>query len=432
MRKIPTVFFIFFLASTAFAGMPPLTISTLDSGLTAILKEDHAVGLVGIEIYVKAGTSTENASNNGISHFVEHLLFAGTSKRQAGDMDVEMESVGATLDAFTGVDYAHFGVTVSARYVNKALEIFADAINDSQFREDDIERERLVILDEIARKQSNRRLLCRALLAERLYGQHPYSLPIEGTAENVRKLTREELLTHYRRHYTPANIAIVLVGDFDSKTALEEIKRLFPKSADAIADKEIPPVAAANEEQVRDVVSAGLDSEALAIGFLGPRSADREDVYAIDVLASYLGHGYRSWISEELKAKAELVRDVDVDFVTQRGQGLISIVVTGTRENLTKAREAISGKLSDIASRGLSQTELEQAKRIVLGQLAYELETVSGRANAYGFYFSVSDAAFADTYQSGINSLTNESVMKAARKYLNPKSAVVLNVEPVK
>ncbi len=396
------------------------------------MKEDHATDLVGIEIFIKAGVSTESASDNGISHFIEHLLFAGTSKRQAGDMDVEMESVGATLDAYTGVDYAHFGATVSSRYLNKALEIFADAINDSQFRADDIERERLVILDEIARKQSNRRLICRAMLAERIYGQHPYSLPLEGTADNVKKLKRDELLAHYRRYYTPANMAIVLVGDFNSRAALEEINRLFPKPAEVTAKKETLPAAAPIQEQIRETVSASLDGGSLAIGFLGPRSADREDVCAIDVLTSYLGHGYRSWISEQLKTKSGLVRGADVDFVTQRGRGLISIVVYGAQENLPKARETIFGKLSDIISRGLNQTELEQAKRTVLGQSAYELETVLGRANAYGFYFAVSEAAFADTYRSCINSLTNESIIRAARKYLDPKSAVVLSVEPVK
>jgi zinc protease len=431
LRKIPTLFLIFLLSSTAFAQMPPLSISTLDSGLTAILKEDHATDLVGIEIYIKAGTFSEGVSNNGISHFIEHLLFAGTSKRQAGDMDVEMESVGATLDAYTGVDYAHFGATVSSRYLNKALEIFADAINDSQFRADDVERERLVILDEIARKLSNRRLICRAMLAERIYGQHPYSLPLEGTADNVKKLTREELLAHYRRYYNPANMGIVLVGDFDSKVALEEINKLFPKLA-TISDQKALPVVVPVKEQIRESVSAKLDSHALAIGFLGPQSADREDVCAIDVLTSYLGHGYRSWIAEELKTKAGLVQDIDVDFVTQRGQGMISIVVSGAEDNLSKARDAIFDKLNNIASRGLSQGELELAKRTVLGQSAYELETVSGRANAYGFYFAVSEAAFADTYSACINSVTNEAITKAARKYLNPKTAVVLTVEPAK
>lgn len=430
LRKITTPLLIFLLASAAFAQVKPTSITQMDSGLTVILQEDHTTELVGIEIWIKTGIRTENATNNGISHFIEHLVFAGTSKRQAGQMDCEMESVGATLDAFTGADYTHYGTTVDSQFLSKALEIFADAINDSQFREEDIERERKVILDEIARKQSNPRLLSRALLAERIYGKHPYSMPLEGTPEIVKKLTRADLLEYYRQNYIPSKMAVVLVGDFESKNALAEIDKLFQKSANPKPPNsqavDIEPLSS----QINETIKARLSGDYIAIGFPGPRNSDARDVCAADVLADYFGSGHRSWISEELRAKTALAGDANVDFVTQRDQGLISFVVSGTPDDLPKIKDAIMNKLAEIGSRGLSSAELELAKRTTLGQSAYELETVSGRANAYGFYFALSDAALADTYQANVKSLTNADIIRTADKYLNPDRAVILTLGP--
>src|SRR5450759_935401 len=166
----------------------------MGNGLTVILQEDHAAELVGIDVWVKAGSRFETTKNNGVSHLIEHLLFGATQKRQAGDMDREMESLGATLDAHTSFDFAHFSTTVSSRYLLKALDVFSDAVNDSQFRQADIDRERMVILDEITRKTANPTSVCHDLLAKQLYGDHPYSLPIEGTWNSVRQITRDEVL----------------------------------------------------------------------------------------------------------------------------------------------------------------------------------------------------------------------------------------------
>ena len=119
----------------------------MGNGLTVIIHEDHAAELVGIDVWVKAGSRFETAANNGVSHFIEHLLFGATQKRQTGDMDREMESLGATLDAHTSFDYANFSTTVSSRYLLKALDVFSDAVNYSQFPTADIDRERMVIVD---------------------------------------------------------------------------------------------------------------------------------------------------------------------------------------------------------------------------------------------------------------------------------------------
>jgi len=400
----------------------------LSNGLTLIVQEDHVTDLVGVDVWVKTGSGNESKKNNGVSHFIEHLLFGATAKRQPGDMDREMESVGATLDAHTGKDYTHFSTTVSSRYLVKALDIFADAVGSSQFRNEDIERERPIILDEIAKKLNDPALVCRDLLSKELYGDHSYSLPIEGTPDTVKNISRRDILDYYHRYYVPGNIAVVLVGDIDKQTVTSEVERAFSSLSGALPQKQnstdIKPLTSRLEKSVK----ASFQSTYLAIGFLGPSAANLEDVCATDVLITYLGLGYHSWMADKLKGEQKLAQDVSADFLTQREPGLISLIASTT--DAARAKEAILAKLTDLRSHNISPGDLEVAKRSLLGQYAFQCETFGGRANSYGFYYAESDPAFASKYVDCVQSVTEDAVLKAAQKYLNPDSAMILIVGP--
>ncbi len=429
--KIAAALFVLVIAAAGALGQPsaPL-ITTLDNGLTVILQEDHSSELVGLDVYVKAGSAKETQKSSGTSHFIEHLLFATTKTRKAGDMDREMESLGATLDAHTNYDYAHFNTTVSSRYLPKALDIFFDAINNSEFREQDIARERLVILDEIARSYGVPENVCRQLLAKLIYGEHPYALPIEGTRASVKDITRNDILDFYHRYYVPANIAIVLVGDIDTKNALELVKKAFqckPTSAITASSK---PIIAKITQQLVFSKKYSFDTNYLAIGYLGPLASDYEDVCAADVLLTHIGLGYRSWLSDYLKNNKMLIFDGKADCLTQPEPSLITIMVSASTTNIVQVKDAIFAMIEDIKKDGLSQADIDRAKRSLLGEFAFQVETVSGRANNYGFYFAVSDPSFASKYTDCVQSITNEDIKKVALKYLNPSAAAVVTVGP--
>ena len=406
------------------------SITKMGNGLTVILQEDHSSELVGIDVYIKAGSARETAKNNGVCHFIEHLLFSTTRKRKAGDMDREMESLGATLDAHTNYDYAHFSTTVSSRYLPKALDVFADAVNNSEFREQDVERERAVILDEVARRQSEPEVVCHQLLAKLVYGAHPYSLPIEGTRESVKSITRDDILQFYHRYYVPSNMAIVLVGDFDKQSALSQIGQLFQGKFGAATAPSDKPAIPKLTKQLTFSSKRAFDTNYLAIGYLGPSGADYDDVCATDVLLTYLGLGYRSWLSDVLKARKGLISHGSADFLTQPDPALISIVVAATGTNISTARDAVLARIEDIKKSGLTDGDIDRAKRSLLGDFAFQVETVSGRANNYGFYFAVSDPAFSAKYVDCVQSVTGDDVKRVARKYLDPDAAAVVTIGP--
>jgi zinc protease len=414
----------------AFCQTATPSVSKMGNGLTAVLLEDHAAPLVGVDVWVKAGSGRETVANNGVSHFIEHLVFGATAKREPGQMDLEMESIGAALDARTSKDWAHFSTTVSSRYLAKALDVLADAVSSARFREQDIDAERLVILDEIAKKEADPRKVCTDYLAAEIYGKHSYALPIEGTGDSIRKITRQEIVDYYQANYTPGNIAVSLVGDFDPQKAMVEIGRAF-QGRSAAAPPASPPVEIpAISEQVNKTLPSKFKSYYLAIGFLGPKSSDSGDVCATDVLLSYLGIGYRTWMAEELRDKQKLVTDASADYLTQREPGLISLVAATTADNLDKTKAAIFDQLAAIRKDGIPQDSLSVAKRSLLGVSAFQNETYGGLANWYGFYWAAGDVEFATKYMPAIQSVTNDDIIRVAKKYLDPQHAVVLVLKP--
>ncbi|MHB9038405.1 MAG: M16 family metallopeptidase [Armatimonadota bacterium] len=421
---------IFILQSVASAQTSPFKVTQMGNGLTVILQEDHSVGLVGVDVWVKAGSSTETPATNGISHLIEHLVFGSTTKHKQGEMDLEMESLGATLDARTSRDWAHFSTTVSTRYLSKALDIMAEVVTGAQFNEQELERERLVVGDEIAKKQARPIEVCKDYLAKELYGDHPYSLPIEGTADSVAKITRQDLLDHYHKLYVSGNTAVVLVGDIDTQRAITEIGRVFQSLPNSPAPEQKQVGVAAPVAQIRKSVKAPYKYNYLGIAFLGPCGTDYADVCATDTLLTYLGFGNRNWMQDDLVGKMGLAAETSADFLTQKYPAMISLVAATTNGNLEKAKSAIFAKIAEISQQGIPEAGLALAQRQLLGEFAFQNETYSGRANTAGFYFTVSDPQFATKYMSCLQAVTNDDIIRVARKYLDPEHAVILIIGP--
>jgi zinc protease len=428
--KLAPIFLLLATASCCVAQPQSPRIVKMGNGITVILQEDHASPLVAVDIWVKSGPLYETAANNGISHFIEHLAFTSTAKYGPGEMDDEMESLGATLDARTSTDWTRFGVTVMSRYLPQALSVLSEAIAKPRFKDADIEAERRVILEEISRKQTQPFKICKDYLAAALYGDHPYSRSVEGPPETAAKLTRDDIVGYYQKRYVPDNIAIVLVGDIAPEDAVSEVGKAFQglngkasKDPDAPAPSLLPT-------QVTKGYHGPYKLGYVAVGFVGPAGADYKDVCAVDLLLTALGSGYRSWMSEELHTKLGMIDQGQADFLTERCPGLISIIASAAEDKSDLAKSAILARITTIRKDGISPDALAVAQRSLLGQYAFQNETNSGRAQSYGFYYAVSDPQFASAYVSCIQSVTNEDIIRVAQKYLDPTHAAIVLVGP--
>ncbi|MCE5197894.1 MAG: pitrilysin family protein [Armatimonadota bacterium] len=421
---------LFSLGCHASAQTSAMKITRMGNGLTVILQEDHSVELVGVDVWVKAGTINETDAINGVSHLIEHLAFGSTKKREAGDVDLEMESLGATLDAHTSRDWAHFSTTVPSRYLPKALDVLFDVVTGAQFKEDEMDRERTIVLQEISKKQTKPFEVCKDLLAHELYGNHPYALPIEGTVESVDKLTRQDVLDYYHKYYVPGNMAVVLMGDIDMQQAMDAIGKAcqgMPNTAQPqTANRQVLPP----EKQVVKTVKMPFNNNYVGIAFLGPKGSDYTDVCATDLLLTYIGFGQTNWMTDELVKKMGLATETTADFLTHKDPAMISLIAATSEANVDKARDTIFAKIAEVKSQGISDFDLAQAKRYLLGQFAFENETYGGRANSDGFYFAVSDPEFAEKYIDCVQGITNDDIIRVAKSYLDPNHAVIVILQP--
>lgn len=420
------------LQSVTVAQPPTYKVTQMGNGLTVILQEDHAVELVGIDVWVKAGSAMETPETNGISHLIEHLAFGSTNKHKAGEIDLEMESLGATLDARTSRDWAHFSTTVSSRYLPKALDVLSEIVTGAQFDQKEMDRERLIVADEIAKKQTKPMEFCRDYLAKELYQDHPYALPIEGTEDNVNKLTRQQVIDHYHNLYTAPNMAVVLVGDFDSQQAAAEIGRAFQSLPNKPVQKQEAAAVMPPSARVYKTFAAPYKSDYLGIAFLGPSGGEYADVCAVDLLLTCFGFGNRNWMQDELVKKMGLATEASSDFLTQRYPAMISLIAATTDINLEQTKNAIFAQIEQVRQQGIPENSLALAKRELLGEYAFQNETYGGRANTAGFYFAVSDPQFASRYIECIQSVTNEDIIRVAKKYLDPNKAVIVVLQPDK
>lgn len=424
-----TLFLLFLTLSAAQAlAKANVTSATLGNGLKVVVLEDRSIDLVAIDVWVRAGTINETEENNGVSHFIEHLLFKRTAKRGPGEVDKQIESLGATLDALTSRDWAHYRTVVARRYLPTAVEIIADVIMRPEFDPHDIERERRIILDEIARRDSDYMQVAFNSLYEAAFHEHPYRFTEEGTSDNAKKLSRQQILDYYNSYYVPENTTVVIVGDVDAMTAVSVVGEAFQN----FKKKDVPPLTAVPEPPpdsvVRNKIDAKLNYSHLIIGFRAPSVYDEPDVYAMDILLTYLGLGYRSWLAAEVREKQQLAVETLGDFLTQKHPSMVAFYLEVKPGDVEKAEEVVMEKIKEMHDQLIPQEELAWIKRSLEGSYAFQNETFSGKANTLGFYNSIKDYKFAVEYLSKIRAVTPENVRATVRKYLDPDRAVIVVV----
>jgi zinc protease len=389
------------------------------------VREAHEAPLVTIDLWIRAGSSRETAETNGVAHFMEHLLFRGTAKRGRGEVDRDIEELGATLNATTSRDWMHLYTTVASRYWQNALEVVADAVQNSTLRPEDVEREQMIILDELARAADDPVRDANQRLAELLFQKHPYRLPVAATRDSIIRIQREQIVEFYRKYYVPNNASLVIVGDVNTAEVLAAAEKLFggwkrPDIAEPEPEPESPPEA---PRHAQFKVRRGFP--VVGIGFMAPSVKEVKDVCACDLLLALLGR--RDGLLTRLLVGQGVATRVTTDFLTQRYPGIFSIVVELPEGgNPQQAEAMVVGALQQLAKTPVTDAELARAKREILGEYLFGMETSEGQASTLGFYEMVDTYLFATEYEKSVLAVTAEDIRRTVEKYLNPECRVVV------
>jgi zinc protease len=389
----------------------------MENGLKVILEENHNTPVVALQIWVKLGSGDERDEEAGIFHFIEHMLFKGTEKRRVRQMAREIESLGGTINAYTSYDQTVYHVTLASRYAHTGLDILSDAIQHSTFDPLEVERERVVILEEIRRGKDDpsKRLFNQTMAT--LFQKHPYRRPIIGDERTIQSITRDQIISLFKRWYAPNHMVFIAVGDFDlydMETKVRETFKGFEPSSESIAQRIEEP----EKMEVRSAISYGnLKETYLQIAFPIP-SAKHEDTPALDVLSHLLGGGEASRLVQRVKLEKGLVHSIFASSFTPKDPGLFIIGATLPVENLERTIEAIQEELFHLAKEGVTAEELHRIKVNVESDLIYDRQTVQGKARKMGFYEIITgDVQFEKEYVKRVALLRSEDIQKILGKY---------------
>lgn len=384
-----------------------------------LIRGQHTAPLVAIDIWVRAGSGREEAGESGAAHFLEHLIFKGTPTRKPGEIDAAIENLGSLLNAGTTRDGAHFYTTVASRYLETALEVLADALQNASLPEEEMRREQAVILDEIARGRNDiqRQLLDR--LHTLLYPNHAYGRPVYGRVESLSAFTRDTVVTFYRRFYAPNNTTVVLVGDLSPDNALASVTKAFG----AWARREVlppPPFSEPGSNTPRSVVETSPGSEAaIAMGFRINTGDNAREICMADVLAILLTDRIRERLSQK-PDRPQRKPTVSIEYAPVRGPGLFALYVATEPAHLENARRLISEELRRIQQELPDSSLLEGAKRRAIGEYLFETETYSGQARLLGLYDTIGDYRAALEYPAIVAKITSRDILDFAKRYFNP------------
>ncbi|MCC5877561.1 MAG: insulinase family protein [Candidatus Sumerlaeia bacterium] len=362
----------------------PVTVHQLENGLTVSIQEDPSIPLVTLDMWVGVGSGDEPAEIAGVSHFLEHMLFKGTARLATGEYDRRIEEVGGYLNAATSTDYTHYYTVFPAEHFDRILEDFSDVLLNSLLDEREIESERQVILEEISRKQDSPFGYLFDESFPLMFESGPYTHPVIGSAQTVSALTRDQLVDHYERFYTPENMYLSVVGDIHGPSAINAIREAFGG-----LDRPFRPH---RDMAPETVYSAPMDrilprdwAEAYFIlAFPAPDPADARSLAVRDLAETLLVGGKSSRLVNSLQEKRRLVSSIGGYFPEHRHPAPLLLYGTCQGNNIHVVRSEVFRELERLQAEGMRRGELERIRRLVLNSQLFSLETGRQRAAAFG------------------------------------------------
>ncbi len=402
----------------------------LENGLTVLLVERHKAPVVTLQMWVKTGSADEGKGEDGISHFIEHLLFKGTRKYKVGEVAHLVENSGGEINAYTSFDQTVYHITLSSEFLNIGMDILEEMICFPMFDEKEIDSEREVVLEEVKRSNDSPQSKASRLLFSTIYQKHPYSLPVIGSEKTIKKVSRKTLYSYFKERYVPGNMFLLVVGDVEVPALRKEVVRRFGGLAKKAARK-VKRTSEPKQNRFRTKITE-FPYELAQVHIAWPiPKAIHEDIPAIDLLSSILGQGESSRLVHRLRVENPLVQSCHCGTFTPKDPGLFAISFSCVEEKVEEALKIILEELMKILESEPSQEEMKRVITSFESEEFYGLETVGGLASKLGhFEFLTGNPDYFSKYIRQIYELRPHQVTQIARKYLVSDRMAVTAVVP--
>jgi len=350
--------------------------TTLANGIIVVTESIPYFPTVSLGLWLKTGGRYENEANNGISHFIEHMLFKGTSERTAFDIAEQIDAVGGTLNAFTGKEYTCIYARTLRKDMDLALDVLSDMFKHSLFKEDDIEKEKYVILQEVKMVEDNPEEYIYDMFNASYFNGHPLGLPILGKEQNIEGFTRKMLVEHFQKYYSSDNLIITATGRINHERFVDRAETLFGgvKRQDASDMSVGEPV----PHKTFDVYERDLEHIYLCIGTKGVSQVDKKR-YALYVLNAIMGGSMSSHLFQEVREKRGLVYNIYSYVNCYCDTGTFGISTSTSRESMEEVLTLVKEEIKRIKEHGISEDELAFSKEHIKGNLFISLESSEAR-----------------------------------------------------
>ncbi|MFH0734207.1 MAG: pitrilysin family protein [bacterium] len=396
-------------------------ITELESGIKIITENVPYVKSFALGFWFDAGSRDENAENNGICHFLEHMLFKGTKKRSSKRISEEIESLGGYLNAFTSKEHTCFYGRGLGQYFGYTFDVLADMVQNSSFKDSEIKKEANVIVDELNDVEDSPEELIFEKFEEEVYKENSLRFQILGTEKNILKFRHDDFVEHSKKMYNPANMYIISAGAVEHEKVVALTEKYLKNMTSEKQQKreEVKTKKAGNIQVVKDIQQVHLLMGKPTYGYTNPLRMK------VNVLSHILGETSSSRLFQRLREKNGIAYQINSFLNSFSDLSTFGVYLSTNEKSIEKANALIKDELKKMREKLVSETELKRAKEYIKGSMIMGLESMNNRisrmANSIIYYGRIK--SMEETIQA-IDCVTKEEIIEAAQTELDENNMI--------
>lgn len=398
--------------------MNNIFIEKLDNGITVLMEDIKSISTVSLGFFVSTGVKNELHGEEGISHFIEHLLFKGTTNRSAKEISEEIDDQGGMINAYTSVEKTAYYIQMTSNTLNKGIDILNDMFLNSTFTEENIEKERNVIIEEIRMYEDiPEEVVHEENLAFAITGVQ--SQKVAGSIESLKKIDRERILNYFYDTYKPENIVISVAGNIDKEKVYNQLNEGIGQLKDRSSNRSYNGEMSVNDGE--KIISQETNQVHLCLNTIGVSSKD-EDRIAVSVISNVLGGNMSSRLFQKVREERGLAYSI-YSYTTSFDEGGLFTVYAGTtHEDYKEVIEIIETELKELKEKGITEKELKRAKNQFQSMVTFGLESSKGKMTRMaGSYMTHGYVKNIDDVIAEIENVTLEDIKRVSEKIFDDK-----------
>jgi predicted Zn-dependent peptidase len=388
--------------------------TVLDNGIRVVSESIPHVRSVSIGVWADVGSRDESRSENGISHFIEHMVFKGTKKRSVRDIAQSLESLGGYLNAFTTKEQTCFYARVLDSNVAEAMDVLSDIVTHATFKQKELEKEKLVVIEELKNAEDDPEDIIHDYFEKALFPEHALGFPIIGTEKNLRGFSREDLFSHVKAHYQPSRIVVAAAGNVDHDRLVKLASKDFDQATRRSSQRLRPQGPTHVTRPLKKEYPRPINQAHICMGTVG-YSIHHKDRFPLMVLNALLGEGMSSRLYQTIREKHGFAYSVYSFVNLLSDTGLFGAYIGTDKKNIVNSISLVHKELRRLKKTPVSKAELGRTQAQIKGTMMLGLESMSSRMMRLGsseLYYRRSITL--DSVLKKVDAVTPEEIQKVA------------------